>query len=109
MKKENIKDNPKLKPSLSWDLADYVRMGEEPPPCVLGGVPEGIAMGAEEVEDWLREEFQTLYVFRDEYQDKFDAQYRLFLLDLEYLYSLGKISKEDMDKLKDKESLNIGK
>lgn len=103
-KKEEIKK----KPSLSWTLDDYKTLGEEPPECVLLGRKEGEIMEPEEVEEWAKEEVHCLSVFQEDYPDKFNSQYAMFFSDLEYLHSLGKISKEEYDKLTDKGILNFG-
>ncbi|MBW6431773.1 hypothetical protein K0A96_01140 [Patescibacteria group bacterium] len=105
MNKENIKS----KPSLSWDRHDYQIMGDEPPECLNFDRTEGENMTQEEVEDWIREEVQCLSVFKEQYPNKFEDQFSYFLLDLEYLYSLGKIKKEDYEKLTDEGTFNFGR
>jgi hypothetical protein len=99
---------PNGKAPLSWDLSDYIFWNEEPPPCVILGVTEGQSIAREDVEEWAREVYQTLYILREQNPDKFDDHFNNFVLDLEYLHHLDKISKEDVLRLKDKESLNIG-
>jgi hypothetical protein len=98
---------PKGKAPLSWNLSDYLFWGDEPPSCVVLGVSEGQALKEGEIEEWARETYHTLYILREECPDKFDEQFGNFVLDLEYLRSLGKISPEDLIRLKDRENLNL--
>jgi len=102
------KEDLKQKASLSWNQEDYQIMQEEMPACLSFGNTEGEAMTKEGVEDWVRQAVQYLSVFKEDYPDKFREQYQYFLLDLEYLYSLGKISKEDYDRLKKEKVFNFG-
>jgi hypothetical protein len=109
-KKINIwkRKYPTGKALLSWDLSDYLSWEEEPPPCVTSGVTEGCALAEECIEQWAREEYHTLCILRDEYPKRFKEQYDNFVLDLEYLHSLGKISKEDVESLKKEENISFG-
>jgi hypothetical protein len=93
---------------LSWCLADYLAAGDEPPPCVIGGVTEGQTMGEEEVDAWLKEEIHTLSILKEDYPHRFNELYSYYLLDLEYLHELGKISQEELEKCKDKGNFNFG-
>ncbi len=93
---------------LSWSLADYLRSGDEPPSCVIGGITEGQAMDDDEVGIWLKEEIHSLSILREEYPDKFEEQYEAYVLDLEYLCELGKISKDEVKKCKDKGNFKFG-
>jgi hypothetical protein len=96
---------PEGKAVLSWSLSDYLIHDEEPPACVIGGICEGQSMDEDDIEKWAKEEYHTLCILRDEYPEKFKDHYRNFVLDLEYLHSLGKISKEDLDDLKKEENI----
>jgi hypothetical protein len=107
-KREWKEKYPQGKAPLSWDLADYLCWCEEPPPCVIVGVTEGQALADENIEEWAREVYQTLYILKDDKPERFDEQFGNFVLDLEYLERLGKISAEDVVRLKDKENLNLG-
>jgi hypothetical protein len=102
------KKYPKGKAFLSWDLADYLAHDLEPIPAVMEGTTEGATLGEDEIESYLREEIQCLAVFRENYPEKFDEQYRNYILDLEYLLSLGKISEDELDKLTEKGNFKFG-
>lgn len=104
MTKDKIRD----KASLSWTKEDYEVMGEEAPECVFFGKTEGELLEDESLEDWIADEVRTLSVIRDHYPEKFEAQYHYYVLDLEYLASLGKISAVELEKLKDKGNFNFG-
>jgi hypothetical protein len=112
MKTENQKNweksNPKGKAMLSWNLHDYEVWGDEPPGSVIGGVTEGQAMEREEVEEWTRETIKVLSVIKEEYPQRFEELYNGYLLDLEYLESLGKITEDERKKLATKEMFNFG-
>lgn len=101
-------ENPNGKANLSWTLADYLALDEEPPSCILAGGTEGAQMEGEDVEQWARTTIQFLSIFREEYPEKFENQYKEFLLDLEYLKSLDKITEEEYKKLANTEILNFG-
>lgn len=94
---------------LSWDLADYREVGEEPPECLFSGLTEGESMEEEGVKEWAKETVQCLSVLREECPKKFELQYSYFLLDLEYLRSLGKITEDDYEELKKERVLSFGK
>ncbi len=100
----NIKEN---KSQLSWTLADYLRAGEEPPPCVLQGRTEGEIMEDEEIEVWVSDNMRFLKVFGDDYPHKFEEQLYCYLADLEYLCRLGKIDKKQKEALSKKENFKF--
>lgn len=102
------KKYPNGKAVLSWDLSDYLYWKDEPPQCILGGITEGMSFDETETEQWAREELQTLCILKEMYPKKFDEHFQNFVLDLEYLHSLGKISKEDLKTLSDKENIDFG-
>lgn len=102
------KDKIRNKASLSWTKEDYMVMGEEAPECVFFGKTEGELMEDESLEEWLADEFRALSVIKDDYPEKFEEQYIFYVLDLEYLASLGKISAEELKKLKDKGNFSFG-
>lgn len=103
------KKYPDGKAFLSWNLADYLAFDLEPTPAVMEGKTEGQIMDVEEISSWALEEMRCLSVFREEYPNKFPDQYRNYLLDLEYLESLGKISEEEKEKLAQKDNFEFGK
>lgn len=103
MRKEmKLKQNKKAYPS--WDRQDFKTFGEEPPDCVENGQTEGQLMPPEEVEEWCALEIKSLAVIREEYPEKFEGQYEEFSRDLDYLLSLGKITKAECKQLKKKDN-----
>lgn len=102
------KEHPEGKAFLSWNLADYLANDIEPLPCVVQGTTEGETMEEESVEEWLREELVTLSIIKENYPEKFDEQLKNYLLDLEYLMALGKISKEECQELSKEENFYFG-
>ncbi len=105
--KNNI-NKIKEKPSLSWSLIDYQTIGEEPPQCVYFGQTEGQVLTQEDIVAWAEEEIKSLSVIKESYPEKFDEQYKYFILDLEYLHSLDKITDNELEKLADKGNFNFG-
>lgn len=112
MSKEDIKkpqtNHPKGKASLSWDLKDYKIMGDEPPECLFFGKIEGETMEREDIEEWVSETMSCLSVLKEEYPKRFNEQYNDFILNLEYLKSLGKITQEELDETKKQENFKFG-
>lgn len=102
------KNTIRKKPSLSWNQNDYQVMGDEPPECLEFGKTEGENMTEDEIEEWIREEVHCLSVFKEQYPKKFEDQFSYFLLDLEYLHSLGKITEEKRDALTDMGVFSFG-
>lgn len=98
----------KKKAFLSWDLSDYKEARLEPPEPVKIGITEGEAMEEEDVADWLAETLQTLSVLKNEYPKKYEEQFADYLLDLEYLASIGKITQEEKEDLSERENVDLG-
>jgi predicted RNase H-like HicB family nuclease len=104
MQKKGIKN----KAALSWTIADYRRMGDEPPECVFFGKTEGEILEDEALEQWLADEIQILSVIKNDNPQIFDDHYRYFVLDLEYLYTLGKITQDELESLIDIRNFSLG-
>lgn len=98
----------KRKAPLSWDLSDYLSANEEPPECVIQGVTEGEMMDIDLIEGWCKETMTTLCIIKEEYPNRFHKLKDDYLLDLDYLFELGKINKDEMELLR-KENFNFGK
>ena len=98
----------KKKAFLSWDLSDYQEAGLEPPESVKCGVTEGEAMEEEDIADWLAEILQTLSVLKNEYPNQYDEQFANYILDLEYLAAIGKITQEEKEDLSERENVDFG-
>lgn len=103
------KDLPKRKASLSWNLEDYKATGDEPPECVFFGKIEGEIMEREDIEEWVSETYSCLAVLKEEYPQRYQEQYEDFILNLEYLRSLDKITQEELDEAKKEENFRFGK
>lgn len=98
---------PHNKAPLSWKKMDYDVTNQEAPECLDRGMTEGESFTEENVEEWAKDEIASLRVIFEEYPDKFKSQYDSFLLDLEYLHSLGKISEVEMEEMKKKENFRF--
>lgn len=112
MSKEEIKkwqkDHPNGKASLSWDTKDYEMMGDEAPECLQFKKTEGETMDREAIEEWVSETMSCLSVLNEEYPERFKEQYSDFVLNLEYLLSLGKITQEELDETIKMENFSFG-
>lgn len=97
----------KNKAYLSWKEDDFKKAGIDIPDCVKLGKTEGEIMEEEDIAEWLAEEIQTLSILKDEYPERFKEQLEGYLLDLEYLCSIGKITQEEKEDLSKKENINI--
>lgn len=102
------KKNPNGKAPLSWTLEDYEAFGEEPAPTLMFGKTEGEAMEEDEIEGWARESIRTMCVIKEEYPKRFEELYQEYLLDLDYLKALGKITQEEQKELEKKENFSFG-
>lgn len=76
---------------------------------ISGDTTEGEAMSPDEVENWCAEEIKSLSILKEEFPEKFGGQFQQFILDLDYLLSLGKITKEECEDLKKKDNFYFGK
>ena len=103
----NINDVKKIA-SLSWTKEDYEILGDEPPECVFFGKTEGEILEEEDLEQWLTDEIRILNVIADDNPSLFEEHYGYFVLDLEYLYSLGKITADELKELKERKNFSLG-
>lgn len=97
--KAQIPKDKQVKPSLAWNLKDYLATNEEPPACVLQGRTEGEAMDRDQAIDWITANTKFLRVFKEDYPEKFDDEMAIFIADLEYLTSIGKITADEKESL----------
>ncbi|MDD3678717.1 MAG: hypothetical protein PHT36_00470 [Patescibacteria group bacterium] len=104
-----MKKNLNKKAALSWDANDYRDLGEEAPECVYFGRTEGESMSEEDLGEWLREQIQTLSIIKEENSNLFKENHQRFLLDLDYLFELGKITREEYEEYQREEVLDFGK
>lgn len=97
----------KEKPPLSWTKQDYKQAGEEAPGCVANGKTEGEVMEPEDIISWSQETLRCIKVLREEYPQKAEEQIAEYMMDLNYLKSLGKITVEQIEQLSDEENYNF--
>lgn len=98
-KKEKIKHRkkyPNSKAELSWIKVDYEAFGYEAPERVIRypDKTEGEMMSEEEIECWFVNNLKLLPVVKEEHPELFPELYKGFCLDIEYLFSLGRVSEE---------------
>ncbi len=91
--------------SLNWKLKDYQNHKEEAPARINEnpGDTEGELMSDEEIEDWFLESLEVLKILKEEDREVFLKVHKGFVLDLEYLLSLGRIDQEVVEQVKDLE------
>ncbi len=102
------KNNIKNKACLSWTLEDYKKIGEESPECLSYGKTEGEIMETENIQEWANEQIRTMSIMKESYPQRYNDIYAGYVLDLEYLLLLGKISKEEKDELMKEENFSLG-
>lgn len=102
------KDKLLKKTSLSWTKEDYDLLNIDCPDCVLAGTTEGEAMEPEDIALWVSDQVRTISVIKESYPEKYKEVLNSYKSDLEYFYSLGKISKEDIEDLMNEENFNFG-
>lgn len=97
--KEWNRKYPEGKAQFSWSADDYKIWGYEVPDCLLKNSKrtEGEQLGEKEVEQWVKDSVQTLMIMRESNKKVYKKLYKDFVLDMEYLFSLGKISENDLD------------
>ena len=91
---------------LAWTLADYLAMEEEPPERILKDprATEGLLMSDAEVDEYLRDSVATLLIMRDHGSGRAAEQFSMFLSDLEYLVSLGRLEEDEYNELSNPEN-----
>lgn len=109
---QSIKNWQKIHPAgkapLAWQIEDFKAWGADIPECVAEGCTEGEAMEVEDIENWFLDTIRNMRVLAEEYPEKYKEQHSLYLLDLEYLKSLGKITKEQKEQMSAKENFYFG-
>lgn len=94
------------KSELAWNLADYERQGQEAPGRVVSNPlkTEGEMMGEEELEQYMSDSVQTVMILRDKNSARAEEVWQIFLADLDYLLSIGRIDDEQYNELTNSEN-----
>lgn len=91
------------KSELAWTLADYRREGQDAPGRVESNPhqTEGQMMSDEELEQHLSDSVQTVMILRDKSSERAQEVWQLFVDDLDYLHSIGRIDDDQYNELTD--------
>lgn len=94
------------KSELAWKLADYRRQGQEAPGRVVSNPQstEGEMMGEEELEQYLADSVQTVMILRDRNSQRAEEVWLIFVADLDYLLSIGRIDDDQYNELTDEQN-----
>ena len=106
-----MRDKKNIYATLSWQLIDYQNNNLEIPDRIkkYPHKTEGEMMSAEEIEFWLADSMKTLQVLKEEDGKVFQKIHKGFLIDLEYLLSLGKIEEDVLEYILDEENFDFDK
>jgi hypothetical protein len=96
----------KPKSELAWILEDYTEAGMEPPGRIIASPfsCEGQMMTDDEVAEYIRDGVATIIVLRDKGSERTAAVHEAFLVDCQFLYSLGRLNQDEYNELTDLES-----
>ena len=99
--------NPKSE--LSWTLADYRKVGEEAPARIVSHPEstEGEMMSDDELEEYLKDSIATCRILLDKRSPRYDDIVAVFVADLQYLLSIGRIGEDDYNELTDPDNLRF--
>ncbi len=100
---------PKITSELSWVLQDY-RQQEIDPPARIVSHPhktEGQMMSDDEIEEFIKDSMTTLKILSDKQSPRFDEIMDMYILDLAYLLSLGRITEDDYNDLTHPDNLRF--
>ena len=88
----------------SWNLQDYYDNNEEPPERLLTSPEdtEGMLMSQDELEEYFIDSLKTIRILNDEGDGHADKVIEPYLLDLRYLYSIGRIDEDAYNELSNK-------
>lgn len=94
------------KSELAWQLTDYQREGVEAPGRVASNpeLTEGEMMGEEELEQYLSDSVQTVMILRDKNSERAEEIWQIFVADLDYLLSIGRIDDDQYNELTNSEN-----
>ena len=86
---------------LSWQKADFLAANEEVPDRLINDDKhsEGELMTEDELAEWLQDTTVTFAIIRKKDNVRFNELYRNYVLDIQYLVKIGKITVEEADEL----------
>jgi hypothetical protein len=96
-------------PELSWTKSDYQTAGVEIPDSLLEDNihTEGELMNEADILEWVSDTQKTFIIIRQENKEIFEKLYQKYIIDIHYLYELGKITKETEEELIDQNLFEI--
>ena len=94
---------------LAWKLDDYLNFEVEPPARIISDPTacEGELMTREEVAAHIKDSIGTLLIMLDNGSSRFAEVRGAFLDDLDFLYKLGKLDKDEYNEIRSSEELNL--
>ena len=97
------------KSELAWKLEDYRREGAEAPGRVESnpGSTEGEMMREEELQQYLSDSVQTVMILRDKNSERAGEVWGIFVADLDYLLSIGRIDDDQYNELTNTENYDF--
>jgi hypothetical protein len=86
---------------LSWTLAEYQQHNEEAPDRILENphMCEGDLMSDEELDEYLHDSIATIKILIDSKSPKADKLTEMYLADLDFLVSLGRLDVSDYNEM----------
>lgn len=96
---------------LSWTYQDYLECNIDAPDRVVenSSKTEGEMMSDDEIESWFLDSLKTMEVMKEEDLAAFERIHRGFILDLEYLFKLGRIEEDILDYARDIRNFDFDK
>ncbi len=97
------------KSELAWTLEDYLAAGDDPPARILAApsLCEGQLMTDEEVAQYIKDGIATIIILRDKGSNKVETVHNSFVIDCQFLVSLGRLSEDEYNELIDLESYSF--
>jgi hypothetical protein len=97
------------KSELAWTFADYQREGREAPGrCESNpGKTEGEMMREEELEQYMSDSVQTVMILRDKNSERAAEVWGIFIADLDYLLSIGRIDDDQYNELTNEQNYSF--
>jgi hypothetical protein len=94
---------------LSWTLADYRLMDVDPPARIVShpDSTEGEMMSDDEIEEYIKDSIATCRILLDKRSPRFNDLVSMYVADLAYLLSLGRIGEDDYNELTDPDNLRF--
>lgn len=94
---------------LSWKLADYLAADHEPPARITDNPEktEGEMMTDEELDEYLKDSIATCRILLDKRSPRFEQLVEVYVADLTYLLSIGRIAEDDYNELTEPDNLRF--